>query len=287
MWPPCRRYDSTSSNLQFGQQPFLQDQNCCALDGDAGQGSRTPGAGVDVDPVAAYVRVRHRRMAMHNEFAVVLGRVEELVTDPDQVIGILVFDRDVGPDAGVNEQEVSTRKMIAQTLQKKLVRPWKGLEEAAVQVDFRLEIRVQIDAAGGKGLHAAQLVPMTKFGRVLKEILHQGLVIAAQAHRAVLNQPDGQHIDDGLRMGASIDIVTEIDLDRVLYRPASKVIADARDDVDQQVGPAVDVADRIDTRIRRRRSGNGLRRMAVAWSETSIMEPCRGQSKARVRAIPF
>ena len=259
MCSPFHRYGQHELQFAVGQQPFLQDQNCCALDGDAGQGSRTPGAGVDVDPVAAYVRMRHRCMAMHDEFAVILGRVEKLVTDPDQVIGILVFDRDVGPDAGVNEQEISTRKMIAQTLQKKLVRPWKGLEEAAVKVDFRLEIRVQIDTVGGKGLHAAQLVPMTEFGRVLKEIFHQGLVIAAQAHRLVLNQPDGQYIDDGLRIRASIDIVAEIDLDRVLYRPASKVIADARDDIDQQVGPAVDVADGIDTRIRRRRSGNGLR----------------------------
>ncbi len=47
-------------------------------------------------------------------------------------------------------------------------------------------------------MHAAQLQPGMKVGGISKEILHQDLVIATQAHRAICDKPDGQQINDGL-----------------------------------------------------------------------------------------
>ncbi len=181
-----------------------------------------------------------------------LVEFEKLVADPDQVVEILLLDRDVGADAGMYEEEVSASEMVAQTLQEKLVSAGEGSDKAPVQVDLGLGVGAQLDAVGSKGLHAAQLLPMIKVGGIAKEILHQGIVIATQAHCPILNQPDGQYIDDGPGMSASIDIVSQIDFDRVLYGPASKVLIDARDDLDQQVGPTVDIADSIDPRVCRR-----------------------------------
>jgi hypothetical protein len=68
-----------------------------------------------------------------------------------------------------------------------------------VQLDFSFDHpRARMYAVGCKGMHAAQLQPRTKVGRSSKKILHQVLVIATQAHRAISDKPDGQQINDGL-----------------------------------------------------------------------------------------
>lgn len=132
------------------------------------------------------------------------------------------------------------------------MRAGKSTEKAAVQINFGFAPGVRIDAIGGKGLHAAQLPPVVKDGRVLEEIFHHRLVVAAQANRAVSNEPDSQQIDDGFRLRAAIDVVPQIDLDRACDRPASDVIINASNDLAQQIGAAMDIANRIDARASRR-----------------------------------
>src|SRR5580692_10329735 len=68
---------------------FLQNKNLCAFDRDTGQGSRAPRSRIDVHPVNTDIRMRHRSMSMHNEFAMVPRRTEELVAYPEQIIRIL------------------------------------------------------------------------------------------------------------------------------------------------------------------------------------------------------
>ena len=65
--------DGPGSIEMIRNKRFLQNQNCCAFDRDAGESSRPPGTGVDVDSIVSNVWKWHRRVAMHDESAVVLA----------------------------------------------------------------------------------------------------------------------------------------------------------------------------------------------------------------------
>src|SRR5258708_2132353 len=135
-----RQKNVTEGFHQYGQgKPFSQNQNLRALDSDAGEGSRLPRSGIDVDPVVSNVGMRPRRMAMNDKFSVVPCRVEELVTNPEQVIEILPLDRDARPNAGMYKQEISAAKAILEALQEQFVCPREGAAKATVQVDFSFD----------------------------------------------------------------------------------------------------------------------------------------------------
>ena len=112
-----------------------QEKNRRSFDRDAGQSSRSPRTSIDVDSVAPDIRMRHRRVTVHNESFVVSRRVEELVANPDQIVEILSLDRDVRTNAGVNEQEIAAAELIAQALHEQFVCTRKGVEKAAMQID--------------------------------------------------------------------------------------------------------------------------------------------------------
>src|SRR6266850_7752696 len=97
-----------------GVKRFSQNQNRCALDSNAGEGSRAPRPGVDVDSVMPDIGMWHRRMAVNDNHSVVLCRVEELVTNPEQILKILPLDRDAGANAGMYKQEISAIKTAAE-----------------------------------------------------------------------------------------------------------------------------------------------------------------------------
>src|SRR5258708_11880385 len=99
-----------------GVKRFLQNQNRCALDRNAGEGSRAPRSGVDVDSVMPDIGMRHRRMAVNDNHPVVLHRVEEIVTNPEQIMEVLLLDRDAGANTGVNKQEISPLKTLTEPL---------------------------------------------------------------------------------------------------------------------------------------------------------------------------
>src|SRR5882724_4988510 len=100
---------------------------------------------------------------------------------------------------------------------------------------------------------------MTKVGWISQEIRQQGLVIATQAHRAIVDKPGGQQIDDGLRIRTAIYVIAQINLERTRYWPASDVIINACNGLDQQIGPTGNITNGIDARICRRRSGKRSR----------------------------
>jgi hypothetical protein len=66
--------------------------------------------------------MRHRRMAVYDEFAVVLRRVEKFMTNPEQIVEVLLLDRDSRADTRMHEQEIATTKTVAEALQENLVR---------------------------------------------------------------------------------------------------------------------------------------------------------------------
>src|SRR3979409_2661637 len=97
-------------SARAGVKRFSQNQNRCALDSNAGEGSRAPRPGVDVDSVMPDIGMWHRRMAVDDKHSVVLCRVEELVTNPEQILEILLLDRDAGANTGMYKQEISAKK---------------------------------------------------------------------------------------------------------------------------------------------------------------------------------
>ena len=117
-------------SARAGVKRFSQNQNRCALDSNAGKSSRAPRPGVDVDSVRPDVGMRHRRMAVNDNHAVVLYRVEELVTNPKQILGILLLDRNARANTSMNKQEISAIKTVTETLQKQFVCSRKGAAKA-------------------------------------------------------------------------------------------------------------------------------------------------------------
>lgn len=196
--------------------------------------------------------MRHWRMTVHNESFVVPRAVEELITNPDQIICILMFDRNIRTNARMHEQEISATELVAQALHDQFVCTRKRVEKAAMQIACCLRSVVQLDTVGRKCLHAAQLLPVLQDGRILQKTFHHSFVVAAQAHRAIGDEPHREQIEHRSRVRSAIDIVAEIDFDRMRDRPAPYVVVDARNYFAQQIGAAVDVTDRIDACIRGR-----------------------------------
>jgi hypothetical protein len=113
-----------------------------------------PSACVDVDSVRPDIGMRHRCMAVNDESSVRLRRVEELVTNPYEIVDILPFDRNAGTNAGVYKQEISAAKTVAEASQEQIVRMRKNATKAPLQVGFRLPPRMRENSIGCKGLHA-------------------------------------------------------------------------------------------------------------------------------------
>src|SRR6185436_18949390 len=108
-----------------------------------------------------------RRVTMHDESFVIPRRLEELVPNPDQIVNVLLLDGDVGANAGMHEQEIAATELIAQTLHEQFVFTWKRVKKAALQIEGRVSVGVQLNAVGCKRLHAAQRLPILQDGRIL------------------------------------------------------------------------------------------------------------------------
>jgi hypothetical protein len=102
---PCRR------------KLLSQHQNRRAFDGDTGQVSCVPRSSVDIYSIVTNIGMLHRRVTVNDEFSVVACRIEEFVTNPEQIVPRLLFHRDGGTDAGVNKQEIAATKAVVETLQ--------------------------------------------------------------------------------------------------------------------------------------------------------------------------
>src|SRR2546423_119116 len=191
-----------SSCVRDRTQTYSQEQTCSqkqnrrAFNCSTGQATRLPRAGVDVDAVEPDIGMRHWCVSMHDEFAVVFIRVEKLVANPDEIVGILALDRNAGADAGVHEQKVSAAVTVVQALQEQFVGPREYRDKAAAQLSGGFAV-ARMNAVGGQCLQRAELLPMRKKALVSKKAFHQGLVIAAQAHRAVFDDTNSQRVNNG------------------------------------------------------------------------------------------
>lgn len=84
-----------------------------------------------------------------------------------------------------------------------------------------------------KGLHTSELRPCLEMIGIPQEPLHEVFMIAAEADRAVVHEPNGKQVDHRLCVGTAIDIITEIDFHAMADRPAFEIAIDAFDRFDQ------------------------------------------------------
>ena len=99
--------------------------------------------------------MRHRRVTVHDESFVTSRGIEELVPNPDQIVNILLLDRDVRANARMHEQEIAATEPVAQALHDQFVCTRKHVEKAAMHIVCRFGSVVQLDTIGRKCLHAA------------------------------------------------------------------------------------------------------------------------------------
>lgn len=235
----------------------LQEHDRCSFDRDAGESSTPDSAGVDVDSIRADVGMRNRCVAVNDQSAVIEPRVEKLAADPDQIMELLSFERNAWTDSGMNEQQASATKPGFQALQEQQVRAGEHPAKSTVQIPAGLAAMGRWnDAIRCESLKASQLRPCLEMHGIAKELLHQVLVIAAKTNGTMVNESNGEQVDHCFRVGAAIDVIAEIDFHTVADRPAFQIFVDAFDGFDQKIGATMYIPDRVDARIRRRRSGN-------------------------------
>lgn len=91
--------------------------------------------------------------------------------------------------------------------------------------------------------------------RIGEKTLKHVFVIASKADGAMPNHSNRKEINDASGIGAAVDVIAEIDLDRMRDRPPLQVLVDAIDEFGQKIVAPMDVADGIDANIRRKSSG--------------------------------
>src|SRR5215217_5051738 len=87
------------------------------LDGDGGKVSSDIGAGIDADPVAAFLDPVGDRVAVDDDESMLLAVAEEGLADPAQVLHMLIVDRDAGANAGMDEEIVAEAERVAEAFQ--------------------------------------------------------------------------------------------------------------------------------------------------------------------------
>src|SRR5688500_15519882 len=92
------------------------------------------GAGIDVDAVAADLRMHHRCVTVHDGASVIRCRLQELVAKPDQIVLQLCLKRNAWPDSGMDEQIVAASIKIFQTLEEENVRSRQRLAKRALHL---------------------------------------------------------------------------------------------------------------------------------------------------------
>src|SRR5580658_9215029 len=121
-WPEFLQREVKGSISWARSKRFLQNEYRRTFDGDAGKSSRSPRSGIDVHSVLPDVGMWHRRMAVDDEFAMVLRRAEKFITNPHQVVEVLLPDGNARANAGMHEQEIAAAEAVAEALQENLVR---------------------------------------------------------------------------------------------------------------------------------------------------------------------
>jgi hypothetical protein len=225
---------------------------------------------------------------MNNVFTVLERRAEELVPNPKQVTDRLAIEWNRRANACVHEQIIATTNPRFQTLQEELMGFRKRAAELSMKFDAaRVVSLMRNHPVGNKSLQAAKLEPGIKNGRIVEENIHQLFVVSSQAYAMISHHAGREHINHALRIGAAIDVIAEKDFHCIGDGPARSIFVEAIEEFPQEIGAAMDVADRVNTRVGWRRGGKrrGIGGGIEMHRSRTILEPARRQLKSDVAAF--
>ena len=209
------------------------------------------------------------RVAVDDDDAMVAAVVEEALADPPEVAADLLVEGDSRADSGMDEQIVAEAEAVVHLVEEADV----ALRHLADQpLHDRGRSRVQHPAGG-------EAVALGAFGAAIGQpVLDARIVAAEDAEEEFLvialeedvagesGRARDEQVDDSAAVGTAVDEVAEEDQPG-LGRPAPRIVLlDPGEQVDEEVEPAVDVADRIGAAARRAASAPGrpaLRKQAT------------------------
>jgi hypothetical protein len=217
-------------------------------------------------------------MAVDNDFAEVFLRFQKFIPDPQQIFFVLLGERNARSNPRMNKKIIATFKPRLQPIQKFNMRGGHRFVETGRE---RLKlffggIEWRHDAVGLQRIEATVLAPMfEKFG-IAEEIEQEHFMVAFQADHLMGLAALDQALENQTRVGASIDVVSEEDLDGPLHRKARKVLVDMEQQPIKQIRPAVQIANSVDANtVRKAASGDGANHFANLYSPAicSFAEP--------------
>jgi hypothetical protein len=233
---------------ELGRQ---QEPVSIALDNQAGQPASRKSPGVDIDAIRQDLRLRHRGVAMDDDFSKILGAGEELVADPQQILAGLTAERNTRPDPGVAQEIIpdghrkpqrgeETHMQLRDGLAQRLGGPLEAF--AHHEVAYRYSVGMQ-------RLQATQMPPVAADGRVVQEGLEQALVVAPERDVGRREWILGEPIEHAAGLGSAIDVVAQRNRQTIGGGLRTYVSMDLIDGPVEQVQPAVNVADDVKTSV--------------------------------------
>lgn len=79
----------------------------------------------------------HGSVAVHDDFAVIHCRIQELIANPEQIFWILLPHGNARPDSRVNKQKISADEAVAQALEKQVMCARKSMAQRFLKFDRR------------------------------------------------------------------------------------------------------------------------------------------------------
>ena len=185
-------------------------------------------------------------MAVHHDLAEVTVGLQELVSDPEQVLGALLLERDTRPDARVHEEIVALAMRHRETLEEASVARRQVLGELLLGLTEKRGAREhagRLDAVAPESRVAAVHHPSPADREVLQESQHHLLMVTHERRHLQARGPVVHHpIDNRARVGSTIDVVAEENEPLGRLSMSGRILGDLREERLQQIGPAVDVA---------------------------------------------
>jgi DDE superfamily endonuclease len=197
-------------------------------------------SGIDVDSIWANIRFFDRRVAVHNDLAEPVLVQEKVFPGPQQVVLVLLRQRDTGSNTGVREEVIAAGDGLLQTRQEATVALGqvgvKCLSQLAPLALIRIDDRRH--AVGQKRLEPSELSPVIERGGIAQKPRNIGFVVALEADHAMALATRNQKIEHFTRLRSAVDVIAEQNLNDPGGRVGGHVGVDPGKERPEQVGAA-------------------------------------------------
>jgi len=165
---------------------------------------------------------------VNDDFSEIILGEQKILSNPEQICLILIFEGDARSDTGVNKKEIAAEEPSAQGGQEDVVGLGEDVGERPGDpfLFVLIEIWLRHNPVGQQGLHSAEFPPLLQHHWIMEELGQNRLVVPFQIDRLVKQAPVDQTVDDLTGSRPAIDIVPEKHFNRARYRAGSEVGVD-------------------------------------------------------------